>query len=521
MNELQQRKLLERAESYYRANKLAAAKDALNRLRAGNPKHTRASELLAYLAGREGNTEFAFELLKGASRQPDSSASLHYHLGSLYLVRHEIPEAIAAFRESVRKGECFENLHELGTALSHGGFVKEALDTYKRAEYYRSDVPELFFNLGRMHDAMGEFDSAVAAYDKCISLEPRFFQAWSNRAVTLNDLKRYEEALASFSKASSLAPEDPETSWNESLTRLLLGDYERGWECYEKRWKSPGHECRRHINIPLLENIGDAAHKRVLIWAEQGFGDSIQFSRYLPLLGARGADVVFEVQDPLRDLMRSMPGITVVGPSDSVEDVAFQCPLMSLPRLFETRLHSIPCPERYLAADPEKIEAWRRRLGLTADRLNIGIACSGRESHKNDHLRSMNLAEFAPLAERYNLVLIQKDIRPADRIALEKYNIPNVSGEINDFSDTAAVVENMDLVVSVDTALAHLAGALGKPVCVLLAWSPEWRWLLDRDDSPWYSTARLFRQPSPGDWASVIRGVVQAIPALCACTSAQ
>jgi hypothetical protein len=260
----------------------------------------------------------------------------------------------------------------------------------------------------------------------------------------------------------------------------------------------------------LLTSLSDVAGKKILVWPEQGFGDILQFARYIPKLTHLGAHVDFEIQESLVSLFQNQYSCNVVAKGGAIDAVDFQVPLGSLPLLFKTNLDSIPADVPYIRVAPQKVQEWKNKLPLSKDKLNIGIACSGNINFdlKHGNKRPIPLEHFSELAKQHNLFLIQKEIRETDQIALKNLEMIHPLGDlINSFEDTAAIVENMDLIISIDTSLVHLAGALGKKTIVLLSWCPDWRWLTERSSSPWYPSATLVRQTSVGDWGSVMEQV--------------
>jgi hypothetical protein len=293
-----------------------------------------------------------------------------------------------------------------------------------------------------------------------------------------------------------------------------MGDFERGLAKYEWRWKNDLLELRgRDFAQPLWLGEGKIADKSILLHSEQGLGDTIQFCRYAPLVAARGARVLLEVPAPLHTLMTSLHGVgQIVSRGEALPDFDLQCPLLSLPLAFGTEIETIPSSVPYLQALPADVEKWRERLEHSP-RPRIGLAWSGRSAHKNDHNRSISLIALLPLLNvGATFVSLQKDVRPGDAKVLgQRPDILDYGEALNDFSDAAALIANLDLVISVDTSVAHLAGALAKPVWALLPYVPDWRWLLDREDSPWYPTARLFRQDETRAWGNVIVSVHGAL----------
>ncbi len=386
----------------------------------------------------------------------------------------------------------------------------QALECFDQALRLDPNYLEGWCNKGVVLSDLQRHDEALACHDYCLRLSPDHVQALTNKGVTLTELKRYDQAMACYDQALRAVPAQPEANWNQALIRLAHQDFEAGWKQYEYRWQRVDHDPTLHGDIPTLPTLQASAGRRVLIWAEQGLGDTIQFSRYIPMLTRMGAQVVFEVPMTLKGLLATMPDCgKVIAHDEAAGAVDFQLPLLSLPRLFHTTAASIPASVPYLSARAERVDFWKVKLGLVTGRPKIGVACYGNARHRNDQKRSMALQYLAPLCALGDVFLIQKDFRPEDRDWLAKMPAIRFLGDqIRDFDDTAAIVQNMDVVISVDTSLAHLAGAMGQPLLVLVPWVPEWRWLLEGDQSAWYPTARIVRQPSMGDWDAVMQQVV-------------
>jgi hypothetical protein len=307
-----------------------------------------------------------------------------------------------------------------------------------------------------------------------------------------------------------------EANLHSSFVRLMTGDFKRGWPQYEWRWHEDSLlRVKREYGVPRWTGTADLKGKRILVYAEQGFGDTIQFARYTKILAARGAFVVFEVQPALVALFASLEGVGQLVPQGQLlPPVDFHCPLLSLPLAFKTELATIPAAPFYLKADAAKVAAWRHRLG-NATGKRIGFANSGRPVHKHDRNRSIKLPDFMALAKQgRQFVCLQNELRVEDQAWLAgQPDIAYFGPDLVDFSQTAALVEALDLVVTVDTSIAHLAGALGKPTWVLVPFKPDWRWLLGRSDSPWYPSMRLFRQTQRGDWQGPLADVDAALGA--------
>ena len=480
--------------------------------------------------------------------RPDDFDALHL-LGVLNFHRHRLVEALRFLSHALRvNAGSADAMSNLGLALHATGRFEEAVAWYRNALRQAPDHPEILYNLGNSCLELGDIDEAlahfnavlatnpghvgalvnrgntllrfnrpseaIASYDGALAAMPGHPQILTNRGHALRRLDRPVEALAGFEAAIAARPEFPEAHFEAAMTRLCLGDFEAGWKAYEWRWRTGAFAGqRRQLQAPLWLGDAPVAGKTILLHAEQGMGDTIQVIRYAPLLAGQGAKVVCEVQPellPLLAQLRNVQDITVIAKGEPLPAFDLHCPLLSLPLAFGTQPATIPAAVPYLAAPAERLAKWRDRLppaGPLAARPRAGFVWSGQPSHKNDANRSIPLKRLAGLFENPSLHCfgLQHDLRDADREVLRELpNLIHLGDTFADFADTAAVISLLDVVVSVDTAVAHLAGALGKPVVILLPYAADFRWLRDRDDSPWYPTARLLRQPAFDDWDSVI-----------------
>jgi hypothetical protein len=330
-------------------------------------------------------------------------------------------------------------------------------------------------------------------------------------------LGRHREALASFERALMLAPGNAEMEFNKALGLLIQGDFRAGWKSYEQRWSTQRWRAdRRSFAKPVWLGDEPLDGKTILLHAEQGLGDTIQFVRYVPRLAAAGAKIVLEVHPELKALLSRLPGAAaVIGRGEPRPAFDLHCPLGSLPLACKTEPVSVPADIPYLAAEPARVERWRARLA-TLDGPRVALVWAGNAAHANDRNRSLPLAKLAPLwaNPRARFVSLQRDLRAGDAQLLEGAPVLHLGAELADFDDTAAVLAGCDLVLAVDTSVAHLAGALGRPLWVLLPFSADWRWTKDADRSPWYPSARLYREARPGDWDGVMARVAQDLAAL-------
>ncbi|MGY8706649.1 tetratricopeptide repeat protein [Bradyrhizobium sp. 18BD] len=396
------------------------------------------------------------------------------------------------------RGLCFQRL----------GRFAEAQADFERSIALSPGEAETHKNLGTLHSRLGRMEQAFASIDRALKLRPNFPAALNEKARALWSLQLLDEAFAAFHQSLALDPHNAHTIWNLALLQMLTGDFERGLPGREARWKASLGLVERGFSCPLWLGDQPIEGKTILLHADEGLGDSIQFARYAPLVAALGAQVILEVSTPIQQLLGGIPGVANCVGRSSTPSLAFDlhCPLGSLPLALGTRLDTIPFAEQYLPAPPaSRVKAWEDRLG-PHDRFRVGLTWSGNPDHNNDHNRSMTLRTLAPLLDcDVQFVSLQKGARDRDRAFLGEHpDIVDLTEHLTDFSETAALVSCLDLVISVDTSVVHLAGALGVPVWTMLPFNPDWRWLVNRDDSPWYSSMRLFRQPKRDDWASVV-----------------
>jgi tetratricopeptide (TPR) repeat protein len=497
--------------------------------------------------GKPDDAIVAFE--KATTLRP-GYAKPYAHLGGLLLKRDRAAEAADAYRMAVRLSpDSADAWHGLGCAFQHMANHEQAIEHYRKALSLRPDLTDAHYNLGHIAQEAGRAQEAIAHYTRAWSLQPTLVEAANNLAILLSkseqfveaervlneavrarpdlattynnlgnvlqDMGRYDEAIAAFAKALALKPDYADAKFNQGFLLLARGDLIEGWSCYEARLRRPGLLPDPGYIQPNWDG-SDLNGRTILLHAEQGFGDTIQFVRYAPMVRDRGGHVLLLCPRPLHRLFQGRLVIEkVLGAQDSLPEFDVQCPLLSLPGRFETSLQTIPAPIPYLAADENLKAQWLARLSREPGRLKVGIAWAGNPTHQKDKHRSMPLEALDPLArfkDEVRFISLQKG--EAGGRNQERLDLVDWTGELNDFADTAALIANLDLVIAVDTAVAHLAGAMGKPVWLLLAIPTDWRWLLDRSDSPWYPTARLFRQPTRGDWQTPVNQLADALAEL-------
>jgi Flp pilus assembly protein TadD len=448
-------------------------------------------------------------LEKAHALAPDDINILNDHANALLNLGRP-QEALAEFRQVLAALPDHAQAH-IGSGIAQAtlGSPQGAVADFDRALSIVPAHPVAHYNRGIALFNLGRHADAVAAHDHALAATPAHAGAWLNRGQALAALNRHQEAVDSYGKATALRKDHADAHFNEALALLTLGEYRRGFEQYEWRWRRTGMPAQRSRGRPLWLGEYPATRKTVLLHAEQGLGDTIQFARYVPLLAETGAKVVLEVQPELMTLMARLDGAAaIIARGDAPPPFDVHCPLGSLPLAFKTEPDTVPAQVPYLTADDGHLATWLARIG-GLERPRIAIAWSGNPSHFNDRNRSIAFNRLAPLwSIPARFVSIQHDVRGADAAMLAgETRVTHVGGELGNFADTAAVIALADLVIAVDTAVAHLAGAMGRPVWVLLPFAPDWRWTLEGETTPWYPTARLFRQTSPGDWDGVIERV--------------
>lgn len=403
-----------------------------------------------------------------------------------------------------------EIITTLGIVLLQQGCSEAGFQQLKRSLNLNPNQPAALYNMAVELQKLTRLDEALACYNQTLRLNPNDINALINRGNTLKDLKQYQEAIDSFEKALALEPNIPSAHWNKALTHILLGEYEQGWKEYEWGWQCGERGKPRQYSQPTWLGDKPIAGKTILIHPEQGFGDLIQFCRYLPMLEKLGAKVILEAPASLVELMASLsPTVSVIKEGDALPTFDMVCPVMSLPLALKTTLETIPASTPYLSVSDAKKQYWQAKLGAKT-KPRIGIVWSGSMTNQIDNnlcaRRNIPLTELKPLFELpLEFHVLQKDIRPEDKPTLESLaQLHCHQDELQDFADTAAIIQEMDLVISVCTSVAHLAGALGHQTWVLLPYSADYRWMTNENDSPWYPSVQLIRSEKIGDWSEVI-----------------
>jgi len=429
--------------------------------------------------------------------------------GNALLTLGRAQEALVCFNEVLTRNPRHGTAQlGRGGALASLGRADEALTDFDAALTVMPGHPGALYNRGNALFDLGRYANAITAYDGAIAAAPNDAPAWNNRGRALQALNRHAEAVASFDRAIAIRKDYADAHFNRALSLLTLGDLTRGFAEYEWRWqRSRVHDSRRSYGKPLWLGDYPLARKTILLTAEQGLGDTIQFARYAPLLAQSGARVVLEVQPELKTLLAGLDGVASChARGDQLPAYDVHCPFGSLPLALKTEPTNIPAAIPYLRADEPHLIKWRERLASLPGK-RVALAWAGNVSHANDRNRSIDLKLLEPLLalEDISFLSLQRELRGDNAEDLARQaNVTPLGGELADMADTAALIALADLTISVDTSVVHVAGALGRPVWVMLAFAPDWRWTLNAESSPWYPQARLFRQPTLGDWPSVV-----------------
>ena len=500
-----------------------------------------------------GDVEAAMAAGRTAVARKPALAEGHTNLGLALLAANRIPEAIEAFQAALARQPRSAAAHaNLANALTRARRFSEGVDAARAALARDPDLADAYVTLGSALRELGRAEEAVAAlrraielapdsapahsnlgnallerdadadaeteFRRAIELDPRLAEAHSGLGYLLTNAKRFPEAIAACERAIALRPDFADAHWNQGFAYLLAGDFEHGWEKYEWRKRHPRYAAAyRSFAAPTWEGE-DIAGRTLLIHAEQGLGDSIQFIRYAEPLAARGARIIVACDAALIGLFRRVRGVAeAVDKNGAMPPFDVWIDQMSLPRVTRTRLESIPTPGAYLSADPARVAAWRREPppGFKEGGLKVGLVWAGNPTHSNDRRRSMPVEAVRPLVAVPGLTFASLQVGARSRDVERLAGVLDIAKRLTDFMETAAVVETLDLVIAVDTAVTHLAGAMGKPAWTLLPFDPDWRWVVaHQDDTPWYPSMRLFRQSRSGDWAGVVTRVVAALTAL-------
>ena len=501
--------LSNRAQVLLRLQRFAEALTSADAALARKPSHVPALNNRGYALVKLERLPEAVETFKRVLCNRPNDLDALYDLGNALQLMGKPQEALASYTQVLaRKPDRIDAINNSGVVLQRLERFDEALVSFEKALAITPHFAEAHSNRGNVLLRLGRPDAALDAYDKALAVKPSFVTARNNRGTALVALNRHHQAVNDFNLALASHPGLAEVEFNRSLALIALGDFKEGWRAFEARW---GQEHwagkRRNFTQPLWLGDQPIGGKTILLHSEQGYGDTIQFARYAPLVAAQGASVVLEVHPLLKAVMSTIADVShVVATDEPLPAFDAHCPLMSLPLAFASELATIPATVPYLSPLVTRVAKWKNRLP-DAEAPRVGIVWAGSAAHRNNHNRSIALTEFVRILSTPDIhfVCLQKDLNETDLQVLRRHGGVTVFGdEMADFADTAAIIAMLDLVISVDTSVAHLAGALGRPVWVLLPFSADYRWMIDREDSPWYPSACLLRQHQIGDWGSVL-----------------
>jgi tetratricopeptide (TPR) repeat protein len=495
--------------------KFSDALKLMSKATKGNPRFADAHFLSGSILNQLGRrTEAAAAYHRAIAINPNHVHALN-DLGNTLRLLNRAQEAIAAYDRAVAVVPHFAEAHNnKGVALAECKQFVEAIASYDRALELKSDYAEGYSNRGAALLALSRPDEALKDFDRALALNPEYPEAINNRGTALQDLNAHREALTWHQRALLFNPNNAIAHLNLATAHLTLGEYAQGWPEYEWRWKTQDlASIRRDLRRPQWRGDQSLDGRTILLHAEQGFGDMLQFARYVPMVAARGAQIVLEAPQAVVPLLQTLAGVSkLIRRGDKLPPFDLHCPLLSLPLAFQTDLDTIPAEVPYLTAPAERVAKWRGRLAGIGGR-KIGLAWSGLPYPRN---RSIPLVELEPLLSLPDIsfVSLQRELSDDDRSRIAtRPNVAHFGEELADFADTAGVISVLDLVISIDTSIAHLAGAMGKSLWTMLLFGADFRWLVDRDSSPWYPTARLFRQSKIGAWDDVVTRVHAALVA--------
>ncbi len=497
-----------------RRGETATAIGLLERAVSLAPDHAAAYEALGFGLQRQGRSEPALAALRRAVSLAPNLATAHNLIGIELLSHGNAAEALTSFKAALVARPSFAEAQiNAGLALQSQKQYEAARQAFLRAATLRPNWAEAENALGTVLQQLGRPEEAAAAYRRAIAHKPDFAAAINNLGRSLRDLGEVEAAIEHYTRAIALDPDYAAAHWNRALMNLLSGRFAEGWEEQEWRWKVEGFPSARRRFVPPLWSGEAIAGQTILLHAEQGFGDTLQFLRYVPMVAETGACIVLEVQPQLAPLAAKLPGVTqLVQRGAALPPFDWHAPLLSLPRAFKTTLETIPGKTPYLSADPALVARWRNRIPEDGA-FRVGLVWAGSPTHGNDRNRSLDPSLLQQLPEIPATRFYSLQIGAAQPLPAE---IIDLSQGLENFAESAAALACLDLLITVDTSSAHLAGALDIPVWTLIPSAPDWRWQIEREDSPWYTSMRLFRQKKRGDWAGVMKRVARELTRLSA-----
>ncbi|MBM4146324.1 MAG: tetratricopeptide repeat protein [Nitrospira sp.] len=496
----------------YQAGDLSLAATIYLEIIKFQPDNVNALLMLGITYVKLRNYDAAINCFNEAIKINPSFTEAYYNLGNALRDKKQFDDALTCYQKVLQLNPGYADAYvNLGIINRTKGLFSEEIICYQKAIEINPNSIEAYYNLGNALLDNEQFNDAAVCYQYVLQINPNIIQVYIYLGLILRITGRLNEALTCYKKVIQLNPNYAEAHWQMANILLLMGDFRHGWKEYEWLWKTEDYENRKRSFSQPSWHGQDIKGLTILLYAEYGFGDTIQFIRYAPLVAQLGATVIVECQKELTSLLKSVEGIqNVISHGETLPGFDIHCSLMRLPIIFDTALENIPANIPYMTANPALVEKWRNRILHDDSKLKIGLVWAGISMPR----KYCSLEAFAPFAQLKDITFysLQKG-KNKDQLKYPPKDIKLIdyTEEFYDFSDTAAFIENLDLVISIDTSVVHLAGAMGKPVWTLIPFVPDWRWFLNREDSPWYPTMRLFRQPALEDWVSVIAKILDKL----------
>jgi len=497
----------------YSNGQIQQALDACDSLITGYPNEAMLYNISGVCYAGLGQLETAVKCYEQALAIKSDYAEAHSNLGITLKELGQLEAAVKHYKHALTiKPDCAEAHNNLGISFQGLGQLEAAVKHYEQALAFKPNYAEAHINLANVLKELGQLEAAVMYSEKALAINPNFSEAHYNLGNALTELNQLEAAIKRYERALAINPEYAEAKWNLSLSQLVTGSFKAGWLNYESRWQKKDFEPERHYPQPFWDG-SSLVGQTLFLYPEQGMGDAIQFIRYVKVLSTKTTQIIVECPKSLYRLFSTIPEINVLlTKEDALPDFDFYAPLLSLPGILNTTLKTIPVNIPYLLIADHIVSP----IVIQSKVLNIGIVWAGSSAHQNDKNRSINLSFFSAITNIQNTQFysLQVTDRRTDLYQDDfASQIIDVGKHLGDYAETATIINQLDLIITVDTSVAHLAGAMGKPVWVLLPFAPDWRWLLDRNDSPWYPSMRLFRQQERGNWTPVFNKVRQALEA--------
>ena len=510
--------MLEQAINAFQQGSYESAVSILNKILQHNSKNLPALHILGLIKASQEKYSESAELLGRALQLNPNDPSISYNLAKALYDSGAPNTSLIHYQKTTKLAPNYlEAWIGYAKVLSEFKRYEEALSAINKSIQINPNLAELWSNKGNILHGLKCYDEALNAFKKAILINPDFADAYYNQGITQHELGLLNDAITSFKKTISLRPNFASARWNLSLCNLQQGNYHEGFANYESRTmrgEENNYVKRRGLDRPYWLGLEPIENKKILLYGEQGFGDYIQFCRYVKTINDLGGRVILECPKELYDLVSRLDGYTeIVMEGEELPDFDCHSSLLSLPFALKSSIDTIPKNKAYLSADPNKINFWLNKLGAK-NKIRVGIAWSSTSGFKGDSKRSLKLDEFVDAlpSDRFEYICLQKELKDSDKDFFDSYRkIKFFGDQINNFDDTAALIECVDLVISTCTSIPHLSGALGKRTLILLSYVPDWRWLLTETKSPWYPTVKLFRQEKLDDWSAPLRGIKSEI----------